>query len=174
MTAPNGMGEAFKERAPPIRIAGRSGRDLPSGVNFFRSFLVTSLAVTVASCATAFRDDSHYVAVSPKDGYYLLEKGGPLALQLGYANPPTFSSGEDADSYTDIVAFRFDSAGVLSAPPGYFAEFTPDPVPLAQLTRLRQGITTWAVIQKLFDGPNQYIKQADGGMLVYHEIRRSS
>jgi hypothetical protein len=143
-------------------------------VNFFPSFLLVSLAVALASCATAFRDDSHYVAVTPTDGYYILEKGGPLALQLGYINPPTFSSDEDADRYTDIVAFRFDSAGVLCAPPGYFTEFTPGTVALAQLARLRQGITTWPVIQKLFDGPNRCIKQADGGMLVYHEIRKNS
>jgi hypothetical protein len=133
-----------------------------------------SLAVALASCATAFRDDSHYVAVSPTDGYYLLEKGGSLALQLGYANPPIFSSGEDDDSYTDIVAFRFDSAGVLSAPPGYFTEIAPGSVVLAQLTRLKQGVTTWPIIQKLLDGPNRCIKQADGGMLVYHEIRKNS
>ena len=163
-----------QQATPPIRIARGPARALSCGVNFFRSYLLMSLAVALASCATAFRDDSHYVAVTPTDGYYILEKGGPLALQLGYAYPPTFSSGEDADTYTDIVAFRFDSSGVLSAPPGYFTEIAPDSVTLAQLARLRKGITTWAFMQKLFDGPNRCIKQADGGMLVYHEIRKNS
>lgn len=143
-------------------------------MNFFRFFLLVSFAVTLASCATAFRDDSRYVAVSPTDGYYLLEKGGSLALQLGYTSPPTFSSDEDSDTYTDIVAFRFDSAGVLSAPPGYFTELSPGSVVLAQLTRLKKGVTTWPEIQKLFPGPNRRIEQADGGMLVYHEIRKNS
>jgi len=174
MTATKETDEVFKQDTPRIRIAWRSSRALSCGVNSFRFFPLVSLAVALASCATAFRDDSHYVAVSPTDGYYVLEKGGSLALQLGYLNPPLFSSGEDADTYTDIVAFRFDSADLLSEAPGYFTEFTPDTVALAQLTRLKQGVTTWPIIQKMFPGPNRCIKQADGGMLVYHEIRKNS
>ena len=167
-------GKKRQQGTPPIQIAWGPARVLSCEVNFFRSYLLVGLAVALASCATAFRDDSHYVAVTPTDGYYILEKGGPLALQLGYAYPPTFSSGEDADTYTDIVAFRFDSADLLSEAPGYFTEFTPDTVALAQLTRLKQGVTTWPIIQKMFPGPNRCIKQADGGMLVYHEIRKNS
>jgi hypothetical protein len=145
-------------------------------VHFLRSLLLVSLLVALASCATAFRDDSHYVAVSPTDGYYLLEKGGALALQLGYPDPP-ISSNDDrihSGSYVDVVAFRFDRAGVLSAPPGYFAAFTPDSTALELMARLKQGASTWPEILKLFGGPNRLIKQPDGGMLVYHEIPKSS
>jgi hypothetical protein len=135
-----------------------------------------SLLVALASCASLFRDDSHYVAVTPTDGYYLLEKGGALALQLGYTNPPV-SSNDDrihAGTYVDVVAFRFDSAGVLSAPPGYFAAFTPDSTALELMGRLKQGATTWPDILKMFGSPNRSIKQPDGGMLVYHEIPKDS
>jgi hypothetical protein len=140
-------------------------------MNFLRPLLLVSLLVALSACATAFRDDSRYVAVSSTDGYYLLQKGGSLALQLGYTNPPTFSND---DSYVDVVAFRFDSAGVLSAPPGYFAEYTPDSRALEFMTRLKQGATTWPEILKLFGAPNQRIKQPDGSMLVYHEIPKES
>jgi hypothetical protein len=142
-------------------------------VNFLRPLLPLGLVLAVASCAT-FHDDSHYVSVSPADGYYILEKDSPLASKMGYTDARTWVSDEDADSYTDIVAFRFNSAGVLSAPPGYFTEIGPGSVALAQLATLKQGVTTWPEIQKLFHDHNRLIKQADGGMLVYHEIRKNS
>jgi hypothetical protein len=160
----------------PMRIASRPPKTLSSGVNFFRTLFLASLVVALSACVAPFRDDSHYVSVSPTDGYYLLQKGSPLALQLGYANPPT-SSNDDrlhAGSYVDAVAFRFDSAGLLSAPPGYFAEFTPDSMAIQSMTRLKQGVSTWPEVRAMFDGPNRCIKQPDGGMLVYHEIPKSS
>jgi hypothetical protein len=94
-------------------------------VNFLRTLFLTSLSIALAACATSFSDDSRYVAVSPTDGYYILQKGSSLALQLGYRNPPL--SGHE-DGYTDVVAFRFDSAGVLAASPGYFPQYNADSI----------------------------------------------
>jgi hypothetical protein len=97
-------------------------------------------------------------------------------LQLGYTNPPT-SSNDDrlhAGTYVDAVAFRFDSAGLLSAPPAYFAEFTPDSMAINNMTRLKQGVSTWSQVRDIFGSPNQVIKQPDGSMLVYHEIPKDS
>jgi hypothetical protein len=146
---------------------------LSCGVNFLRTLLLTSLAVAFAACA-AFRDDSRYVSVSPTDGYYLLEKGSPLALQLGYRNPPTLDDENHLHegTYVDVVAFRFDRAGVLAASPGYFAQFTADSFVIGSMAKLRKGVSTWAEVRALFPAPNWSIKQPDGGLLVYHQIEK--
>ena len=71
---------------------------------------------------------------------------------------------------TDVVAFRFNRAGVLSASPGYFAQSSPDPTMMDRLALLRKGVTTWPEIRQLFGVSNWRIKLPGGGMLVYHEI----
>ena len=144
-------------------------------VNILRTLCLTSLAslvILLAGCAEPFRDFSHYVATGPKSGFYILKKGSPLALKLGYAFPPTSDSGDvwHPGYGTDVVAFRFNRAGVLSAPPGYFAQSSPDPTVMDRLALVRKGVTTWPEIRQLFGVSNWRIKQPGGGMLVYHEI----
>ena len=141
-------------------------------MNLLRTLFLTSFIVALAACAAPFRDDSRYVPVSPKNGYYILEKGGPLALRLGYAYPPTSDSGSvlHAGYGIDVVAFRFNRAGVLVAPPAYFSQLPPDPDITRRLASLRKGVDTWPEIRSLFGRPNWRIKQPGGGLLVYHEI----
>lgn len=143
-------------------------------MNFLRPLLLIILAAAFAACATAFRDESRYVPVSPTDGYYILEKGSPLALRLGFRNPPTYDNENHLHQggYVDVVAFRFNRAGVLAASPGYFPQFTPDSFITGSLTRLRKGVSTWPEVRALFPTTNWVIKQPDGGLLVYHEIRK--
>jgi hypothetical protein len=141
-------------------------------VNFLRTLCLTSLVFALAACVEPFRDYSQFVPAGPKSGFYILKKGSPLALQLGYAYPPTSDSGDPwhPGFGVDVVAFRFNRAGVLSAPPGYFAQLNPDPSITNRLVLLRKGVTTWPEVRRLFGVSNWRIKQADGGLLVYHEI----
>jgi len=141
-------------------------------VNFLRTLCFASLAVLAPGCAEPFRDYSHYVPVSPKDGFYILKKGSPLALQLGYAYPPTSDSGSPlhAGQGVDVVAFRFNRAGVLSAHPGYFAQLEPDRSIMDRLAFLQKGVNTWPEVRRIFGISNWRIKQPGGGLLVYHEI----
>ena len=141
-------------------------------MNFLRTLSFTGLFLAFAACAAPFRDDSRYVSIGPKNGYYILEKGGPLALRLGYFYPPTSDSGSvmHAGYGIDVVAFRFNRAGVLVAPPAYFSQLPPDPDVTGRLALLQRGVSTWPEVRNLFGRPNWRIKQPDGGLLVYHEI----
>jgi hypothetical protein len=159
-----------------MRIATCRRRTLSFGVHFLRALSLACLIAGLPACVAPFQDDSHYVAVTPTDGVYLLRKGSQLALQLGYLNPPV-SANDDrmhTGSYVDVAAFRFDSAGLLAAPPAYFANFSPDPVALRHMAALRQGVSTWTQVQSVFGAPNWRIKQPDGGMVVYHSIAKES
>ena len=141
-------------------------------MNCLRSLCLASIVVALAACAEPFRDDSRYVSVGPKNGYYILQKGGPLAVRLGYQFPPTSDAGDALHrGYgVDVIAFRFDRAGVLTAPPAYFSQLPADTAITGRLGLLRQGVSTWPQIRGIFGLPNWRIKQADGGLLVYHEI----
>jgi hypothetical protein len=142
------------------------------GVNLLHKISLAVIALGLASCAAPFRDDSHYVALGSNRGYYVLEKGSPLALRLGYTYPPTSDSGDPLHrGYgTDVVAFRFNRAGVLIAPPAYFSQLRPDTDVTRRLAILKKGVSTWPEIRHIFGHPNWPIKQPDGGLLVYHEI----
>jgi hypothetical protein len=141
-------------------------------VNFLQTLSIASLSIALAACAAPFQDDSRYVSIGPKHGYYVLQKGSPLALRLGYKYPPTSDSGDvmHPGYGTDVVAFRFNRAGILAAPPGYFSQLPPDPDVTRDLARLRVGASTWPQIRIMFGRPNWRIKLPDGGRLVYHEI----
>ena len=141
-------------------------------MNFLSTFCLAVLAVLLGACAEPFRDYSRYVPVGPANGFYILKKGSPLALRLGYAYPPTSDSGDlwHPGFGVDVVAFRFNRAGVLAAPPAYFAQLNPDPSVTNRLALLRKGASTWPEVRRLFGVSNWRIKQPDGGLLVYHEI----
>lgn len=130
------------------------------------------MAFALGSCAGSFRDDSRYVQVDARRGFYVLQKGGPLALKLGYAYPPTSDTGSALHrGYgNDVIAFRFNHAGVLAAPPAYFSQLPPDPSITGRLALVSAGITTWREIHLLFPGTNWRIRQPDGGLLVYHDV----
>lgn len=141
-------------------------------VNSLRPLCFVVLSVCLSSCATSFRDDSRYVRLDARRGYYVLQKGGALALQLGLAYPPTSDTGDPLHrGYgNDVIAFRFNRAGVLSAPPAYFSQLRPDPSITGRLALVQRGDTTWTQIRLLFPGANWRIKQPNGGLLVYHDV----
>jgi hypothetical protein len=141
-------------------------------VNFFRSLCLAALCLALAACANSFRDDSRFVRLDAKRGYYVLQTGSPLALKLGYKYPPTSDTGDPLHrGYgNDVIAFRVNRSGVLVAPPAYFSQLPPDQFYTDRLAMLQRGATTWQEIHNLFPGSNWRIKQPDGGLLVYHDV----
>jgi len=90
--------------------------------------------------------------------------GHGLAPVKDTASPLHRSSG------SDVIAFRFNRAGVLAAPPVYLSQLQPDRSVTTRLAIMRQGQTTWPQVAGMFPPGNQLIRQPDGRMLVYHEI----
>lgn len=92
---------------------------------FAPSFMALAL-LTIVTCAFAasWDDDSHYVSLGPRSGYSIVRPGSALSHQLGIENAPTiryldpFNHGYGADA----LAFHFNHAGVLSAPPAYIVQ----------------------------------------------------
>jgi hypothetical protein len=82
--------------------------------------IVVLAFVTITFCVSAasWNDDSHYVSLGPRNGYYIVKPGSRLYRQLGLYEAPVidtsdpFRRGYGADALT----FRFNRNGVLIAP----------------------------------------------------------
>ena len=109
---------------------------------------------------TSWHDDSHYVALGPRTGYYLVRPGSSLSHQLGINNAPTadtadpFSHGYGADA----LALRFNRAVILTAPPAYIVQATPN-----KFYTQRNA--------KAFFGQPQSIERRSDGFVAYYTIQ---
>ena len=90
--------------------------------------VLVSLTITFSVSAVSWHDNSHYVALGPRTGYHVVRPGSALSNQLGIDSAPT---ADTADPFNhgygaDALAFRFNRAGILSAPPAYIVQATPN------------------------------------------------
>jgi len=87
---------------------------------------LVSLTITFSVSATSWHDNSHYVALGPRTGYYLVRPGSSLSAQLGIDGAPTVDTADPfGHGYgADALAFRFNRTGILSAPPAYIVQAT--------------------------------------------------
>jgi len=134
-------------------------------------FLFALVFVTIAApaFATSFRDDSHYVPRGPRTGYYIVRPGSPLMQQLGLQGAPfrdtsdPFNKGRGAD----VLAFRFTTAGVLSAAPAYIVQGQPNDFYMRRIGSFIRGRTTSHDVENLFGSPKQIEKRRDGFIAYY-------
>jgi len=129
------------------------------------------LAGLLAACATQ-PDTSHFVSLGSHRGYYLIKPGSPLQKKLGYDQAPVSDTADPLyRGYgNDVIAFRFNRAGRLAAPPAYIVQMKPDPQTTRSLATLVQGVSTRDQIERLFPPGNHRFIQPDGGLLVYHDV----
>jgi hypothetical protein len=136
---------------------------------------VTALAfLTIATFAPAasWDDDSHYVSVGPRSGYYIVRPGSRLSHQLGVDAAPT---SDTADPFrhgygADALAFHFNHAGVLSAPPAYIVQATPNEFYTVRLGSLIPGRATSRDVEAIFGRP-QNIERRSDGIVSYYAIQ---
>jgi hypothetical protein len=127
------------------------------------------VTIAVLASATSFRDDSHYVALGRRTGYYIVRPGSALLQQLGVQGAPTrdtsdpFNHGRGAD----VLAFRFNTAGVLSAAPAYIVQGPPNDFYMRRVGSFIRGRTTSANVESFFGHPRQIEKRRDGFIAYY-------
>jgi hypothetical protein len=127
------------------------------------------LSIAASATASSFRDDSHYVALGPRTGYYIVRPTSLIIQQLGIQAAPIrdtadpFNHGRGAD----VLAFRFNAAGVLSAPPAYIVQGPPNEFYLRRIGSFIRGRTTSHDIESFFGRPRQIDKRRDGSLAYY-------
>ena len=102
------------------------------------------LTIATLASAASWDDDSHYVPLGPRTGYSIVRPGSPLSHQLGVEAAPTIDT---ADPFrhgygADALAFHFNHAGVLSAPPAYIVQAKPNEFYTVRLGSLIRGRST--------------------------------
>jgi hypothetical protein len=136
-----------------------------------RWFAVLLLLIARSACAQSWHDDSHYVALGPRTGYYIVRPGSALSHQLGIEGAPT---SDTADPFrhgygADALAFRFNKAGVLSAPPAYIVQATPSAFYTRRLGSLIRGRSTCRDVEAFF-GRAQSTENRRDGVIAYYAI----
>jgi hypothetical protein len=127
------------------------------------------LSIAASANANSFRDDSHYVALGPRTGYYIVRPTSLMIQQLGIQAAPTrdtadpFNHGRGAD----VLAFRFNTAGVLSSPPAYVVQGPPNDFYMRRMGSFIRGRTTAHDVEGFFGRLKQIEKRRDGFIAYY-------
>jgi hypothetical protein len=149
-------------------------RQLPAvNLTALARWFTTLALLTIATFAPAasWNDDSHYVSLGPRSGYYIVRPGSRLSHQLGVEAAPT---SDTADPFrhgygADALAFHFNHAGVLSVPPAYIVQATPNEFYTSRLGSLILGRTTSRDVEAIFGRP-QNIERRSDGVVTYYAI----
>jgi len=136
---------------------------------FFPS-LVWLLLASVAT-AQSWHDDSHYVRLGPRSGYYIVRPGSHLSRQLGLEGAPISDTSDPfRHGYgADALAFQFDRAGRLLRAPAYVAQVQLNNFHTSRLGIFIRGKSTAAEVQSIF-GRFRKMEQRPDGFIGYYEI----
>jgi hypothetical protein len=127
------------------------------------------LTIAVSAPGNSFRDDSRYIAFGPRTGYYIVRPGSVLSHQLGVEGAPT---SDTADPFNhgygaDALAFRFTKAGILSAPPAYIVQATPNEFYTRRIGSFIRGRTTSRDVERFFGRARRTESRPDGFIAYY-------
>ena len=136
---------------------------------FFTS-LACLLFASVAE-AQSWHDDSRYVSLGPRTGYYIVRPGSHLSRQLGLEGAPI---SDTADPFrhgygADALAFQFDRAGRLLRAPAYVVQAQPNNFYTSRLGIFIRGKSTVAEVRSIF-GSFRRVEQRRDGFIGYYEI----
>src|SRR6266404_875900 len=128
------------------------------------------------SLANSFHDDSHYVPLGARTGYYVVRDGSPLSHQLGVDDSPYIDTSDPLrHGYgKDVLAFRFNQAGRLMMAPSYIANAQLNEFYTRRIGSLIRGRTTVRDVQALFGHAQAASRRPDGFVYLLHARRVQS
>jgi hypothetical protein len=114
-------------------------------------------------------DDSHYVSLGPRNGFYIVEPDSKLFWRLGLYEAPVIDTADPLrHGYgADALAFRFNRNGVLIAPPAYIAQALPYDFYKRRIGTLTVGHARVGDVEALFGRGHTRADRADGFMWYY-------
>ncbi len=127
------------------------------------------LIVANLTCAASWDDDSHYVSLGPRNGYYIVSPDSRLFYQLGLYEAPVIDTADPLrHGYgADALAFRFNRNGVLIAPPAYIAQESPNDFYTRRIGSLTRGRASVHDVEALFGRSHTRADRSDGFMWYY-------
>ena len=127
------------------------------------------LIVANLACAASWDDDSHYVSLGPRNGYYIVSPDSRLFYQLGLYEAPVIDTADPLrHGYgADALAFRFNRNGVLIAPPAYIAQESPNDFYTRRIGSLTRGRASVHDVEALFGRSHTRADRPDGFIWYY-------
>jgi hypothetical protein len=136
-------------------------------------FFLSLLCLQFASVAgtQSWHDDSRYVRLGPRSGYYVVRPGSHLSRQLGLEGAPISDTSDPfRHGYgADALAFQFDRAGRLLRAPAYIAQAQLNNFYTSRLGIFIRGKSTPPEVQSIF-GHFRRVEQRPDGLIGYYEI----
>jgi hypothetical protein len=125
--------------------------------------------VAACICAGSRDDDSHYVSLGQRNGYYIVQPDSDLFRQLRLYEAPVIDTADwMRHGYgADALAFRFDRNGVLIAPPAYIAQESPNDFYTRRIGSLTRGRATVDDVEALFGRAHSRADRPKGFMWYY-------
>jgi hypothetical protein len=133
--------------------------------------LLVWLLLGSVAAAQSWHDDSRYVPLGPRSGYYIVRPGSDLSRKLGLEGAPI---SDTADPFrhgygADALAFQFDRTGRLLRAPAYVAQAQVSNFYISRLGVLIRGKSTIADVRSTF-GRFRRVEQRHDGFIGYYEI----
>src|SRR5262249_22091790 len=97
-------------------------------------------------------DDSHYVPLGRRNGYYIVRPDWPLFRELELYDAPWINTSDRLrHGYgADVLAFRFNHNGVLIVPPAYIVQASINDCYTRRIGSLVRGHTTARDVEAWF------------------------
>ncbi len=127
------------------------------------------LTITLSVSAFSWDDDSRYVSLGPRNGYYIVQPDSHLIRQLGLYEAPVIDTADPLrHGYgADALAFRFDRNGVLIVAPAYIVQGLPYDFYTRRIGSLTRGRATTQDVEAMFGRGHSRANRADGFMWYY-------
>lgn len=137
--------------------------------SFVAIILIGIALAQLSAFANSWNDDSRYVRVGPRTGYYIVRDGSKLSHQIGVDDSPYADTASPlGHGYgKDVLAFRFDRAGRLNLAPAYIANAQLNEFYTRRIRSLIRGRTTLNDVKTLFGNPQATSKRRDGVVYYY-------
>jgi hypothetical protein len=157
--------------APPFLIFSIFFRRLYSVVmKTSASVIGLTLLLVSLCCANSWtEDDSHYVSVGPRNGYYIVRPDSPLFHKLGLYDAPWIDTADRLrHGYgADALAFRFNGKGILIAPAAYIAQAEVSDFYMSRIGSLVRGRSTTHDVEAMFGHGHSVASRRDGVIYYY-------
>ncbi len=136
-------------------------------VRYLSALVVLTIAIAVS--AASWDDDSHYVSLGPRNGYYIVRPDSQLFRQLWLYEAPWIDTADPLrHGYgADALAFRFNRNGVLLTAPAYIAQSLPYDFYTRRIGSLTVGRATTQDVQAMFGRSYSRANRPDGFMWYY-------
>lgn len=121
-------------------------------------------------CANSWNeDDSHYVSLGARNGFYIVRPDSQLFRKLGLYEAPWIDTADALrHGYgADALAFRFNRKGILLTPPAYIAQALPNDFYMRRIGSLVRGRSTMRDVEMMFGHGHSVASRPDGFIYYY-------